>query len=512
MDRPVKRLVLPVDWLGLSRLHGLLPWLPAVLALVLVALICVKAAMAVDLVWDSLAYHLPFSAQRVGLLTDWQLQRPPADKDTLMGYYLGFPVLGDLLRGWMWKFTGWPESVNLLGIISLLLLFGYLKWAYPRLEVAWVIIGVLAVPAIQSAVAGNYIDLPANAALTILLFSIANLWVTPQIFLRPAPWIVLFVAAAAAANIKLQTSVFVCLTLPFILWPTWRLLREHKASSRVIAGAAVLFACASLVIAVNLIKNLVLYHNPFFPIDMTIAGIHLAGTLTHDGWLIPGREIGDLPQPLQSLMSIIEFRSLDGRETPYTNGMGQVLITSISAGMGGFFSALVVASLCFLAVAVYRRRDRLSSVLLAIVVICAVVISLFPNSQNLRYETYWMMFLIASCLLLLRREDLSRYLACYKIILLAALAFVTSVTNGTYFTPNWEPLDFYVERLGAEKMLREIVQPGDVICLEQGPGQWDNRFTIMFTPLLHPKLAKERPYAIKEGFCEGYKTLPRKNS
>ena len=65
------------------------------------------------------------------------MQRPPAEKDTLTGYYLGFPILGDLLRGWMWKLTGWPESVNLLGIISLLLLFGYLKWAYRQIEIAW---------------------------------------------------------------------------------------------------------------------------------------------------------------------------------------------------------------------------------------------------------------------------------------------------------------------------------------------------------------------------------------
>src|SRR5262249_29698668 len=147
------------------------------------------------------------------------------------GYYLGFPILGDLLRGWMWKLTGWPESVNLLGIISLLALFAYLKWAYPQLEIDWVVLGVLAIPAVQSAAAGTYLDLPANAVFTIVLFSIAKLWAVPQTFVRPVPWIVLFLAAAAAANIKLQTGVFVCLTLPFILWPAWRLLRDHKVRS-----------------------------------------------------------------------------------------------------------------------------------------------------------------------------------------------------------------------------------------------------------------------------------------
>ena len=42
-------------------------WTPTVLATVLVVLICLKAIMAVDMVWDSLSYHMPFSAVRVGL-------------------------------------------------------------------------------------------------------------------------------------------------------------------------------------------------------------------------------------------------------------------------------------------------------------------------------------------------------------------------------------------------------------------------------------------------------------
>jgi hypothetical protein len=478
------------------------------LAAILVVLICLKSIMAVDLVWDSLAYHLPFSAQRVGLLTDWQFQRPPPDKDNIAAYYLGFPILGDLLRGWMWKFSGRPEAVNLLGVISLLALAIYLKWAFRQLEVAWVLIGVLAIPAIQTAAAGNYVDLPANAAFTILLFSIVDLWSNPEKFRRPARWLVLFLAAFAAANTKLQTGVFVCLTMPFVVLPAWRLLRERNAEWPAIAGTALLGISAALLIAVNFIKNLVLYQNPFYPVDMKVAGIHFAGPLAHDAWLIPGRAYGDLPQPLQTLISILEFHSLDGRGIPYTNGMGDVPREAASAGMGGFFSALVVASICFLGVCVSRRRDRSSIVMLIVFVVSGVVISVFPNSHNLRYETFWMMFLIISCLLLLRAPSLHQYLHSYKIVLIASLVFVTSVTGGIYFTPVWNQMQDYVDRSGAEKLLESVVKSGDVICLEQGPGQWDNRFSIMFAPIFHQKLAKERPYAIKEGFCKGYKTIP----
>jgi hypothetical protein len=486
-------------------------WAPAALASVLVVLICLKAIMAVDLDWDSLAYHLPFTAQRVGLLTEWQLQRAPPELDAVTGYYLGFPILGDLLRGWLWKLSGRPEAVNLLGIISLLALLAYLKWAFREIETAWVMIGVLAIPAVQTAVAGNYVDLPANAAYTIFLLSIVDLWNNPENFRRPARWLVLFLAAFAAANTKLQTSVLVCLALPFVLPPAWRLLRERQTKWPAMAAAALLGLCGSMLIAINLIKNLILYRNPFYPVEVKIAGVHLAGPVTHDGWLIPGRVYGNLPQPVQWLMSIFEFHSLDGRYIPYTNGMGDVPWSSPSAGMGGFFSALVVASLCFLILAVSLRRDRLSIIILVAVVIYSVVDSVFPNFQGLRYETYSMMFLIIACLLLFRQPPLEPYLQSYKIVLFASLVFVTSVTGGIYFMPKWNPMQQYVDRSGAEKLLEAIVQPGDVICMEQGPGEWDNRFTIVFEPLFHQKLARERPYAIKQGFCQGYKTLPRGN-
>jgi len=486
-------------------------WSPTGLATVLVILICLKAIMAVDLVWDSLSYQLPFSALRVGLMTDWQFQRPPPAQDTLKGYYLGSPVLADLLRGWMWKYSGRPEAVNLLGSISVLALLAYLKWAFRQLEVAWVLIGILAIPAVQTAIAGNYADLPANAAYTIFLFSIVDLWSSPEKFRRPAPWLVMFLAAFAAANIKLQTSVLVCLTLPFVLPPAWRLLRERPEKWPKIAGVVALGIGASILIAINLIKNLVLYRNPFFPIDTEIAGIHFAGTLLNENWTMRGWPYEHVAQPLRWILSILDYRSLDGRGIPYMNGMGDVPITSPSSYMGGSFSALLVTSICFLLLCAGRQRDRLSRNILVAIILSGIVLSVLPNSENLRYETFWMMFPIIGCLLLLSQPAFTPYLQCYKIVLISSLIFVTSVTGGIYFTPIRNSMQDYVDRSGTEKLLEAVVEPGDVICLKQGPGEWDNRFAIMFAPIFHQKLARERPYAIKEGFCDGYKTIPRGN-
>jgi hypothetical protein len=481
-------------------------WWPTVLATVLIVLICLKAIMAADLVWDSMAYHMPFSALRVGLMKHWQFQRPSPEKDAVAGYYLGFPILADLLRGWMWKFSGRAEAVNLLGIISILGLVGYLKWAF-RLEGAWVVIGVLAIPAVQTAAAGNYVDVPANCAFTIFLFSLCDLWSNPERFRRPAPWVVMFLAAFAAANIKLQMSVYVCLTLPFVAPQVWRLLREQHAGWKTVAGTAFAGLVASLLIAVNLLKNLIRYHNPLYPIDIEFAGVHLAGPVTHDAWLLPNGAYANLAQPFTWLLSVLEYRALDGRDVPYSNGMGNVPITSPASSMGGFFSALVIVSICFLVLCVSKRHDRLSVSVIIVLIGSSIVLSVFPDSQNLRYEIFWMMFLVVGSLLLLRSPSLYPHLQSYKIMLFASLVFVTSVTGGIYFTPIWNPMQEYVDRSGAERLLEAVVEPGDVICLPQGPGSWDSRFTIMFAPIFHKKLAAERPYAVREGYCDGYQTI-----
>jgi hypothetical protein len=91
---------------------GAWSWAPTVLVAVPLVLIFLKAITAVDTVRDSLAYHMPHTALHVGLLTDWQFQRPLPNP--LRGYYLGLPILADLLRGWMWKFSGRTDAVNLL--------------------------------------------------------------------------------------------------------------------------------------------------------------------------------------------------------------------------------------------------------------------------------------------------------------------------------------------------------------------------------------------------------------
>src|SRR4051812_47721980 len=70
--------------------------------LVLTALLVRKALVDVDVNWDSLAYHFPFAALRVGLLKPEEFVLQAA----LKIYYSGAPVLQDFIKGWLWALTG----------------------------------------------------------------------------------------------------------------------------------------------------------------------------------------------------------------------------------------------------------------------------------------------------------------------------------------------------------------------------------------------------------------------
>lgn len=477
---------------------------PPTLALILLTLVALKAALAIDLGPENLSMHLPFAARRAHLLVGWQFQRPAAWINPLTGYYDGFPILADVIKGYAWRLTGWAESVNLFALASLLAFLAYVRFAW-SVRPTWLVIGLLAVPAIQTAAASNYPDIPACAAFAIVLLSICDLYIRPDRFTRPTRWVIMFLAAFAAAHIGLKTSGLVCVAMLFLALPVWRLLRA-KPWLTVIKYAALLFA-AEVVIAGNLIKNLIRFHNPAYPFDARVFGIHLHGPVLQQFW-DQNQAFRDMPNVFRWLVSVLEFGGFGGREGAFNNGMVGVPADSAALGMGGFFSFLVFASLTFFVLALIKRRDRVSVVLAACLGLSVLFFANLPNAYDLRHETFWMMILITSCLLLLDRPDLKEYLDVYRIVLFSALVYVTAVTGAKSFIPGYQPAQQYVDATGADPLLRNAVARADeVACLEQGAGHFNSTATILFAPIFHEQLNRATPYGIREGDCAGLKTI-----
>ena len=93
-------------WVGRLMLVG---------ALVLLVALALKGWQDIDGAWDSLWYHMPFAALRVGLVSQKQYQI----SQWLFTYYDGFPSLPDYLQGIAWRLTSRPQAANLVSLFAL---------------------------------------------------------------------------------------------------------------------------------------------------------------------------------------------------------------------------------------------------------------------------------------------------------------------------------------------------------------------------------------------------------
>src|SRR5206468_4227574 len=113
--------------------------------LVLLILLGRKALVDVDLHnYDSLAYHLPFAARF------WNIA--PREKflflDRIESMYQGFPLLGEILQGLLWRFFHHIQAANLVALCALVL---YCCFAQVFLRIPWYLmfLALLAVPLVQ---------------------------------------------------------------------------------------------------------------------------------------------------------------------------------------------------------------------------------------------------------------------------------------------------------------------------------------------------------------------------
>lgn len=165
----------PVD----SFVSALRRLFPLGIAIALLVLTTVKAYVDFDISWDSIAYHLPFAALRVGLALPSQFQLT----GVIQHYYQGFPALSSYIKGGLWLLFGRPEAANLLSLASFVCLLAYVCRVY-KLPFAWVVIALASIPVVLVSLARSQIDLPANAFMAILALSVCDWYLRPSEFGR----------------------------------------------------------------------------------------------------------------------------------------------------------------------------------------------------------------------------------------------------------------------------------------------------------------------------------------
>jgi hypothetical protein len=443
--------------------------------------------------YDVWYYHLPFAA-RLGGIMDAKAYAFSADNQAR---FEGFPLVGELLQGIVWRVTGHIEATNLVALAALFGLPVFLRrlFAVP-LHLSF--IAFLAVPVVQIHATSSYVDLPANACATMLLLCVYRKLVANE---SPSPRFLAGCAAlaAATANMKFQLVPIVVIASTTLLLLSLRDLRAWKTATTAARSAltkrALVFAIALPVVFATPLKNLAVHGNPVWPIELRVLGHSFPHV--EKAYDSSPRHLESSSRPVRFIRSALEIDnrpistqrrwSLDQWTPPDEPG----------CRMGGFFGAYVVVNLAALGLAAWRRRTRDTVVAAALFGGVTLVSALVPQSHELRYYMYWMLLLLALNLTLWARE--ARWAV--GVVATSALAVVAwSTTAGYLYSSGSTFADFLAKR--AESSVIDSAVPSERLCIARQP------HTILYAPTFHAK----KDYAVQEATtdadCKGARRIP----
>lgn len=477
---------------GLSSAFGrpVLDWALRGLAFLLLASMLVTALHDESQAWDVAYYHTPFAGRLVGLLPPSEYLFHAANE----ARFHGFALLGELLQGVLWRVTGRPESANLVAFACVPLLAWFLA---RRMGVAWhlTVLSLLAIPLVHTHATSAYVDLPGNAAASVLVLLVLDAYTSERTVAFGTLLLALLVAAIAA-NIKPMLHPVVVLSLGALAVRLVQTARRSAPSGAAKRTLLVLAIALPLVFATPL-KNAVFHNNPYYPVKLTLLGHELPGP--EDPYSSSPVWLAAVPRPVRFACSLLEIglRPLcDPRRWTVDQWMPP---DAPGYRMGGFFHAYVLAHLALLAWRVWRDRSRAVVVAALGFSALTVVTSLLPQSHELRYYMSWMIVLVAINLWLASRPGEKS--ASLGILATAALGVVLVATRGVYAYPSGSTFDKLVREKVDARALAGIGD-GERVCVEREP------YDVLWAPVFH----RPRRYAVQEAEedtdCRGSRAVP----
>jgi hypothetical protein len=438
----------------------------------------VTALHDVSQAWDVWYYHLPFAARI------WRIV--PASEylfhATNQACFAGFPLLGEMLQGLLWKVTGMPEAGNLVAWLGLLLLVVYLR---RRFTVPWPLASVafLAIPLVQIHATSSYVDLPANVGAAILVLEIFHLYSTDR---TPAPreLALALIAAGVAVQMRLQLLPLVTLGLAALL------PRVRRMGWR---WVAILILALPLVYIWPL-KNAVLYHNPVYPVRLAWAGFELPGP--EEVYSSSPMALANAPRALRWLHSILELGLGPLTERRWSVDQWAPL-DSPAYRMGGFGGPYVMAQLAMLGFAWWRKRSKRTRIAALVFGSASIVAALSPQSHELRYYLYWMLVLVGLNLVLWSEgRGLLPSIAAG-----CGFLWVVVLTRAAYIHPGGIRFSTLVDARTDRALIQQF-GAGERVCLKRPP------WTFLYAARFH----RAAGYVVKEretaSDCAGFRYVP----
>lgn len=482
------------------------------IALIIAISIFLKAIIDIDTNYDVGWYHLPFAARIWGIV--------PAEsflsEDLIEYRYDGFPLLANFFQGLLWKITGRVQATNLVGYLSLIIYFFFLK-TYFKVPLYLSAIAIFTIPAVLTHATTSFVDLPGNIGVSVLMMMTYSFFKQSRLP-RKEELIVTFVGAAAAANIKpqLQPVVFLLYWIVGIRL-IWLYFKHTDSGKRKLWLTVPLTVVASGLIFATPIKNVALYGNPFYPIKIEVAGIVLNHKLSPETY-----DEGNRPQ--KWLQSIFEINTPRWTADQWNGGNTKYLDRA-----GGFFGAYVVFNLLLLIGLTIREQLQASSqdktrnavTALITVLLMSLVPANFPQSHELRYFMFWMITLVSMNLYLVTslQHKVAKWLQpkYLGLIYLIFLVIVCIKIETYYLKPDFRTLKRYLGNNVKTELLNQMT-PNERTCMISRhaiirPGlvpfaQINNAF--YYSSYFHPEI--EYDYSIKAAVdtsqCGNLRVIP----
>lgn len=427
------------------------------IAIVVVTSIFLKAIIDIDTNYDVGWYHLPWAARIWGIVPESAF----ISENLIEHRYDGFPLLAHFLQGLLWRITGRIQATNLVGYLSLIIYFGFLR-SYFRVPLYLSAIAIFTIPAVLTHAATSFVDLLGNVGVSTLMLMTYQFFRQSRLP-RKGELLITFLGAAVAVNTKPQLQPLVFLLYWIVGIRLVWLYFKHTDGKRKLWLTVPLAAIASVLIFATPIKNVALYGNPFYPIRIEVAGIVLNHQLTPETY-----NEGDRPQ--KWLRSILEINTPQWSPDQWNGNNPQYLDRA-----GGFFGAYVVFNLLLLVGLTVREqlqrafakdKSRNATTALITLLLVSLVPANFPQSHELRYFMFWMITLVSLNLALVSSLQTSKWLQpkYLGLVCLVFLAIVCIRIDDYYLRPVFNSFEPYLEDTVKTELLEQMI-PGDRTCM-----------------------------------------------
>ena len=406
----------------LDQYYSAVDALALLLAVIALAVLAVRAMLRLEQSWDGIMYHIPFAARRGGIPVPYEMS------ERLRDIYAGFPPLPEFIQGVLWRVTG---SVNATGVVNYLALALFIWFCHRKTGGRFGIVTIvsLTAPLVLIHATTSYVDLFSNAFLAIGASSLVAMYLFDRFDDRSLlVWGMAGLAGAAWSKIMIVPVVAVLLIFFLIIYGVRRAEPKYRRQFLIVVTAM-------FVASAPYVKNLAVYHNPFWPVRVPVVGQFFP--YSED---VRDRAQRERPPPLADYSQFrLFFHSLLEINHPTHYAYRQRWIIDqgrawIANRMGGFWNVAVVTAVIALGLLgiLWNRRKGLVLLGSAGVLICFV--ALLPQSNELRYYQFLPLTWAATIAMLLSRVRRTYPAVALMVlsVLLAEFVYVSRVNRFYY--------------------------------------------------------------------------------